>query len=83
MKKDRAKKIATTLGQASKWHSHGHGIPMKRLQSDEIKLKIDDFGADSKLSAAVKNYHGLAVDYFAKMGMHGYVHTKNDVRRVA
>jgi len=74
MKKDRAKKIATTLGQASKWHSHGRGIPMKRLQSDELKLVIDDFGADSKLSSAVKNYHGLAVDYFAKMGMQGYLY---------
>ena len=39
MKKNRAKKIATTLGQASKWHSHGRGIPMKRLQSGEINLK--------------------------------------------
>ena len=83
MKKYRARKIATTLGQASRWHSHGRGIPMKRLQSDEVRLVIDDFGADSKLSSAVRNYHGLAVDYFAKMGMHGYVYTKHGVRRIA
>jgi len=82
MKKERAKKIATTLGEASKWHSHGRGIPMKRLQSEELKLVIDDFGAIPELSSAIKNYHGLAVDYFAKMGMSGYVHTKHGVRRV-
>ena len=83
MKKYRARKIATTVGPASMWHSHGRGIPMKRLQSDAVKLVIDDFGADSKLRSAVRNYHELAADYFAKMGVHGYVHTKHGVRRVA
>ena len=31
------------------------------------------------MNSAVKNHHRLAVDYFAKMGMHGYVHTKHGV----
>ena len=82
MKTDRAKKIAETLGNASKWHSHGRGIPMKRLMGDEVKLVIDDFGSDKDLSSLIRNYHGLAVDYFAKAGMHSYVHSAIGVRRV-
>ena len=83
MKKDRAKAIAQTLGDASKWHSHGRGIPMKRLMGDELKLVIDDFGAVPELSQIIRSYHGLAVDYFGKMGMRGYVHTQQNIRRVA
>ena len=82
MKIKRAKEIARTLGDASKWHSHGRGIPMKRLQGDELKLAVDDFGANKNLSTAIRNYHGLAADYFAKSNMHGYVHTSRGVRRI-
>lgn len=32
MRKDRAKDIAKTLGDATKWHSHGRGISMRELQ---------------------------------------------------
>lgn len=83
MRKLRAKHIAETLGDASKWHSHGRGIPMRRLIGDELKLVIDDFGANEELSQHIKNYHGLAVDYFGKLGMQAYIHTRNGSRRVA
>ena len=83
MKKERAEKIAKTLGDASKWHSHGRGIPMRRLMGEEVKLVIDDFGTDPKLNSLVKNYHGLAVDYFAKLNMQAYIHSSSGVRRVA
>ena len=71
MRKNRTKKIAKTLGNASKWHSHGRGIPMSRLVGEELKLMIDDFGADQKLKSLVRNYHGLAVDYFGKLYTYG------------
>jgi len=83
MKKSRAKKIAATLGDASKWHSHGRGIPMNDLSGSDIKLLIDDFGADDDLSDKIKNYHGLAVDYFSnKLGVAGYIHSQIGMRRV-
>lgn len=83
MKKARAKKIAETLGDASKWHSHGRGIPMTDLSGTDIKLLIDDFGEDAELSHKIQNYHGLAVDYFSiKMGVAGYIHSKLGLRRV-
>ena len=83
IKKSRAKEIAATLGDASKWHSHGRGIPMNDLSGSDIKLLIDDFGADDNLSAKIKNYHGLAVDYFSnKLGVAGYIHAQTGMRRV-
>ena len=83
MRKNRAKKIAETLGNAARWHSHGRGISMRELRSSEIKLEIDDFGQDAGLNVKVRNYHGLASDYYRKVGVNAYVHTKNSLRRVA
>lgn len=83
MRKDRARKIAQTLGDASKWHSHGRGIPMHRLMGEELKLEIDDFGADDKLNSLIRNYHGLAVDYIGKLNMRAYIHSSAGIRRVA
>jgi hypothetical protein len=83
MKKSRAKKIATTLGDASKWHSHGRGISLNELGGSDIKLIIDDFGSDAVLGEKIKNYHGLASDYYTnKMGVSGYIHSKLGLRRV-
>ncbi len=83
MKKNRAKENAATLGNASKWHSHGRGIPMRALAVSDIKLLIDDFGVDDELCDKIKNYHGLAVDYFSnKLGVAGYIHSQMGMRRV-
>lgn len=83
MKKERAKDIAKILGDASRWHSHGRGIPMRELTGKNVKLLIDDFGEDQELSSHIRNYHGLAVDYFGKMGFSGYIHSQLGLRKVA
>ncbi|MCY4460532.1 MAG: hypothetical protein OXC26_09095 [Albidovulum sp.] len=80
MKKERATVIAKTLGNAAKWHSHGRGISMRDLRGSEIKLLIDDFGSDPNLSIKIKNYHGLAVDFFSST--RGYIHSRLGIRRV-
>lgn len=82
-KKKRAEEIAQTLGNASKWHSHARGISMDTLTSEPLKLKIDDFGEDNDLNRLIRNYHGLAVDYFGKSGMDNYIHSQYGVRRVS
>ena len=83
MREKRARSIAKNLGMAEKWHSHGRGISMKYLESSEIKLQIDDFGKDKKLSSIIRNYHGLCVDYLSKkLNIRGYIHTKDNMRRV-
>lgn len=83
MRRKRAKEVATVLGDAKKWHSHGRGISMLELQGEEIKLLIDDFGKDSDLSAHIRNYHGLAIDYGQKQGFRAFIHSKNGMRRVS
>ncbi len=76
MRRKRAKKIAKTLGDATKWHSHERGISMCKLQGNSLKLKIDDFGKSEELSNAIRNYHGLAVDYYRKTGVAMYIHSQ-------
>jgi hypothetical protein len=82
----RAKEIAQTLGTPENWHSHGRGIGLKELTSDKIKLKIDDFGSDSKLNPIVRGYYELFIDYSRKIGCSSpedvILHTRNGVRRV-
>lgn len=82
MRKKRAKQIATTLGDAEKWHSHGRGITMKELTEDEINLLIKDFGSNSNLTNIIRNYHGLCIDYTAKNGLRNFIHTPRRLRRV-
>ena len=68
MRTRRATNIAKRLNDTDRWHSHGYGISMEVLRRD-MKLKIDDFGADPKLSDAIRNYHQLFEDYMAKRGI--------------
>jgi hypothetical protein len=48
MRVARTEQIALRLMKHDEWGSHGRGIPMQVLQK-ELKLKIDDFGADAVL----------------------------------
>jgi Serine dehydrogenase proteinase len=74
MKTDRAEEIAKELTNAEKWHSHGYGISKTVLERD-LKLLVDDFGADSEMSSDIRGYHDLLSDYMDKMGMSGVIHT--------
>ncbi len=79
----RAGEIADVLGNAKRWHSHGRGISIRELASEEIKLKISNFGDEPKLNEAVRHYHGLFVDYLAKRGMRAALHSQRGIRRIA
>jgi hypothetical protein len=76
-KRQRAREIAKLLGEATEWNSHGRGIPLKVLESDKLKLKIQDFGQDPELNAAVRSYYDLIIDYCGKIGAEIAVHTKH------
>jgi hypothetical protein len=71
MRTRRAGQIARELSNTSRWHSHGRGIPMEILRRD-LRLEIDDFGADQELGPAVRVYFRLLKDYTARRG-HGAV----------
>lgn len=75
MKRDRASSIAKILGDATKWHSHGRGISLQELESDDIKLVVDNFGDDEELSTMIRNYHGLATDHAAKHKVNNFIHS--------
>lgn len=74
-REQRAEAIATQLMDNRYWGSHGRGIPMRVLQ-DEMKLKIDDFGADPELSTLVRGYYDLIVDFMVKNEAPHLAHTR-------
>ncbi|AGK59614.1 hypothetical protein HYPDE_39728 [Hyphomicrobium denitrificans 1NES1] len=82
MRKDRAKQVASILGNAERWHSHGRGIGLKELTSDEIKLKIVDFGGDPDLNKKIRNYYDLFIDFSHKSGARSAIHTELGFRRL-
>jgi hypothetical protein len=85
MRRERARMIAKTLGDATRWHSHGRGIGIHELTSEEIKLDIVNFGDDPKLNSCVRNYYHLFADYCSKLASGGpndpVIHSLNGLRR--
>lgn len=80
MRSRRAAEIARKLNRTGRWHSHSRGIPMSVLDQD-LKLLIDDFGADPELRPAVQAYYHLLKDYNIKRGNEAMVlHTKERYR---
>lgn len=75
-KAQRAKDIAALLGDAKEWNSHGRGIPLRVLESDKIKLKINNFGDEPDLNRAIREYYDLFIDYCGKLGAEIALHTK-------
>lgn len=75
-KQARANEIAEILGDAQRWHSHGRGITCDDLGSEEIKLKITNYGTKADLKSSVRNYHNLLVDYMGKRSWPAAIHTK-------
>jgi len=71
----RAEEIANSLMENQRWGSHGRGIPMKVLR-EELKLKIDDFGSDAELSALVRRYFDLTIDFMVRNNIAHLAHTR-------
>jgi hypothetical protein len=76
MRVARAEEIALRLMKHDKWGSHGRGIPMRVLQED-LKLKIDDFGADDVLASTLRSYFELLTDYMVRNSLQNYVHSRD------
>ncbi len=74
MKEERASWIARQLNDQERWLTHGRGIDMGTLQ-DELKLKIEDFGADPALKRAVWDYFWFLRDHMARNSLASFVHT--------
>lgn len=77
LKEDRADQIAKILNQHDRWHSHGRGIGMDVLTSEEIRLKIDDYSADKKFHGMVWDYYTCLSDFASRNKLPGFVHTRS------
>ncbi len=83
MRRRRAEEIAIKLSipddasdYSDKWYTHGHGISMAVLRSEELKLQIEDFGKDKDLWKQIRDYWSLLTDYMAIMRHKGGIHVK-------
>jgi hypothetical protein len=76
MRVERARAIASKLNDTNHWHSHSRGITMAVLRQD-LKLLIDDFGANPKLADPIHDYFRLLQDYRMRRGHYAFVvHTR-------
>lgn len=83
MRVKRAEDIATALSDNTRWHSHGRGISRSTLESDDIKLKVDDLAAFPKADAnatdlrtSVRKYHHCLSDYMRTVKTGIFVHSR-------
>lgn len=74
MRASRAEEIALELSDSGRWNSHGYGISMDILNND-LKLKIDDYGADPELARAIRDYDGLLQSHLSSLGLDRAVHS--------
>jgi hypothetical protein len=82
-RQQRADEVAKVLGDASKWHSHGRGLTIRELESEDIKLKIKNYSDDKELYGNISHYRGLLVDYMARRQFRAALHSKRGIRRLA
>lgn len=73
-KRQRAEEIAEKLNDIKEWNSNGRGISMQVLRK-KLKLEIEDFGEDAKLSRYIRTYYKLVRDYMAKVRSQAVIHT--------
>lgn len=63
----RAESLAKDLGDTSKWKSHARPISMQDLR--DMKLKIEDFGANEDLKQLIRSYYDFLRDYTMRIQM--------------
>lgn len=76
MREHRAEEIAKALSDNELWHSHGRGISRETLESDAIKLQIDDLAENGDLHDAIWGYYTCLRDFIRHYQMTTFVHTR-------
>jgi membrane-bound ClpP family serine protease len=74
----RAQEIADKLNDSNVWKSHGRPIDITILEN-ELKLKIEDFGKDQKLSNLIRTYYRLIMDYIKKNRDVIFIHSRRSI----
>lgn len=73
-KEKRAEEIADQLSNNRLWKSHGRPINIGGLKL--LKLRVEDFSADTTLRPAIRDYYDLLSDYVASNNLPIFVHTR-------
>ncbi|MCY4153181.1 MAG: hypothetical protein OXE94_13240 [Aestuariivita sp.] len=71
----RAKKIALELSNHKRWRSHGRNLNIEKLQS--LKIEIDDYSDNAKLSASIRGYNDPMTGFIDRNGISFYLHNRN------
>ena len=61
-KRDRAKEIASRLGDNKFWHSHGRSIGIEKL-TEVLRLEIENYSGDNELTNKIRFYSSTMRDY--------------------
>jgi membrane-bound ClpP family serine protease len=72
MREARAREIAEELNNHQRWRSHARGISMRTLK-DELNLRIEDFGSNKPLAAAIREYFDFMLNCMSKEGIPTFV----------
>ena len=75
-KKERAKDIATKLGNNNLWHSHGRMINIEVLKN-YLKLKIEDYSDDLPLREKIRSYNDLIIEFILRSEIRYFLHSRN------
>lgn len=74
-KENRAKEIADKLSDSNLWKSHGRPINIETLESEPLRLIIEDY-SNEKYRTYIREYYDLFFDYVTKNGHPIYIQTR-------
>jgi hypothetical protein len=72
-KKERAAEIAAALSNHKKWFSHGRSLNIAKLT--ELRIQIDDYSHNDKLSDAIRGYSDMLAAYNERMNRIFHLHS--------
>ena len=64
-KTERAAEIAAALSDHKRWFSHGRALNIEKLK--QLRIDIDDYSADERLSDAIRKYSDMLSAYNDRM----------------
>lgn len=74
-KEERAKQVADKLSDSNLWKSHGRPINIEILESDILRLKIEDF-SNEDFRPLIRDYSDLFFDYVKKNQIQIFIQTR-------
>ena len=77
MKRERAEKVASALGDEKRWFSCGRNMTMQALQDEGIHLTINDYRENEELGESIYQYYSFLKDCYLKENVKIALHSAN------